>query len=134
MKTFFIKTFGCQMNEADSEKLAGWYQSHGWQPARSIKEADEIIINTCSVRESAEHRVLGLINSLKFPKTPRLPKVILTGCMLYHGITTLKKKLPDVDEFKPINDFKIPQNFKFKISNLKLVNPGYATAILPSST
>lgn len=106
------------MNEADSEKIGLWYENKGWQKADNLEVADEIIINTCSVRESAEHRVLGLINNLAKLKIENYKlKIVVTGCMLYHGITILKKKLPLIDEFKPIKDFNIPQNFKFHPPN-----------------
>lgn len=96
MKKYFIETFGCQANEADSERIAGWYESRGWSRAKSIKEADEVIINTCSVRQSAEDRVFGLVRNLKNTRT----KIIVTGCILYHPLKWLKEKLPQVDEFK----------------------------------
>ena len=121
---YFVKTFGCQMNEADSGKITLWYQNKGWQPAKKIEEADEIVINTCSVRESAEHRVLGLIHNLKLLKLPKVikpPKIILTGCMLYHGISTLKKKLPDVNEFKAIKEFALPDT-KYQIPTTGFVS------------
>ena len=63
-KAYFIKTFGCQANEADSEKLAAVFEKKGYKLAKQIGKADVIIINTCSVRESAENRVFGLINNL----------------------------------------------------------------------
>jgi len=49
MEKYFIKTFGCQMNKVDSERIAGWYQARGWKMTKSISEADEVVINTCSV-------------------------------------------------------------------------------------
>ncbi len=115
-KKYFVKTFGCQANEADSERIAAWYESQGWQKAKTPGEADEIIINTCSVRESAEHRVMGLVRNIK----PR-PRIILTGCMLYHGASTLRKRLPAVDEFKPIKDFKSSLNTSYLIPNTPYV-------------
>ena len=51
------------MNKADSEKIAGNYELKGYKPAKTYKDADVIIINTCSVRQSAEDRVLGLVNN-----------------------------------------------------------------------
>jgi len=97
------------MNEADSERIAGWYEAKGWKAAKSPEEADEVIINTCSVRQTAEDRVLGLVKNLKTPPKYYIPntkyKVILTGCMLYHPLADLKKKLPLADEFKKISEF-----------------------------
>ncbi|MGB9706915.1 MAG: MiaB/RimO family radical SAM methylthiotransferase [Microgenomates group bacterium] len=109
---YFIKTFGCQMNESDSERIAGWYESRGWKQAEKIEEADEVVINTCSVRQSAEDRVFGLINNLAKFKILNLKfKIVLTGCMLRYPIADLKKKLPAVDEFKKIQEFKINSQF-----------------------
>jgi len=108
MKKYFIKTYGCQMNKSDSERIAGWYESRGWEKAKKIEEADEIVINTCSVRQSAEDRVYGLINNLAKSKIKnQKSKIILTGCMLRYPITDLKKRLPAVDEFKKISEFQI---------------------------
>lgn len=103
---YFIKTFGCQANEADSEKLAAVLEEQGYKIAKKIEEADVIVINTCSVRESAENRVFGLINNIINHK------LILTGCMVgsakgerrRYSIEELKRKLPGVDEFKTIEE------------------------------
>lgn len=110
MKRYFIKTYGCQMNKSDSERIAGWYESKGWKKAKKIEEADEILINTCSVRQSAEDRVYGLINNLSKLKIENCKlKIILTGCMLRYPLADLRKKLPAVDEFKKISEFQIAQ-------------------------
>lgn len=102
------------MNVADSEKVAGWYEGKGWKLANKIEDADEIVIVSCSVRESAENRVFGLVNNLtKFKiqkskgKSERQKlKVILTGCMLRYSKRWLEEKLPNVDEFKKISEYK----------------------------
>lgn len=101
---YFIKTFGCQMNEADSEKIAAVLRHQGDKMAKRIDETDVVIINTCSVRQTAEDRVFGLINNL-IKKKKKRQKIILTGCMLYHPLAWLKKKLPQVDEFKKTEEF-----------------------------
>ena len=117
---YFIKTYGCQMNKSDSERIAGWYESRGWKKAKKIEEADEIVINTCSVRQSAEDRVYGLINNLAKFKILNLKfKIVLTGCMLRYPIADLKKRLPVVDEFKKISEFKI-RNSQFAIRKFTL--------------
>ncbi|MBI1871844.1 tRNA (N6-isopentenyl adenosine(37)-C2)-methylthiotransferase MiaB, partial [Candidatus Collierbacteria bacterium] len=64
-KTYFIHTFGCQANKSDSERIEGDYQARGFQPASSWKEVDEIVINTCSVRQRAEDRVKGFLLNIK---------------------------------------------------------------------
>jgi len=108
------------MNKSDSERIAGWYESRGWKKAKKIEEADEIVINTCSVRQAAEDRVYGLINNLSKLKIENCKlKIILTGCMLRYPIADLKKKLPVVDEFKKISEFQI-RNSQSAIRNSKI--------------
>lgn len=107
---YFIKTFGCQANHADSERISGYYKSRGFDEATALSLADEIIINTCSIRQSAEDRVKGLVKNLK-SKT-KSTKITLTGCMVgmaAHDPTgkALKKLvnwLPEVDEFLPLEE------------------------------
>lgn len=105
-KTYFIFTFGCQMNKSDSERVAGDYQARGYREAKNVDSADEIIINTCSIRKSAEDRARSLINNLaqKFRGMAKKPKIILTGCMIHHGEEKLLKMLPFVDEILPISE------------------------------
>lgn len=124
MKKFFIKTFGCQMNEADSERLAAVFEKKGYRLAKKIEEANVIIINTCSVRESAENRVFGLVNNLIKHHTSYIihPKIILTGCMVgsargerrRYTLTQLKRKLSRVDEFKTIEELVGPEKISPK--------------------
>lgn len=106
--TYFIKTFGCASNTADSERIAATFANRGYKLAKNITTADVVIINTCVVRESAENRVYGLLNKLKDKKQ----KIILTGCLV--GMATrdssgktmarLKEKFPMVDEFLHIEE------------------------------
>lgn len=107
MKKYFIKTFGCQSNKSDSERIAGDYQARGYTEAKSWKSTDEIVVNTCAVRQRAEDRARGfLVNVEKhFNKAKKKkPKVILTGCMTHHGNRKLLEFLPQVDEILPINE------------------------------
>jgi len=107
-KKFYIKTFGCQQNIRDSEYIADYYESQGYKPAEKIEEADLIVINSCSVRQSAENRVYGLINNIKHLTFNKKQKIILTGCMLgLYGKYALAKKISGVDEFKKISDWKL---------------------------
>lgn len=104
---YFIKTYGCQMNVSDAELIAGWYESQGWQAAQGADKADEIVIVTCSVRQTAEDRIYGLVNNLaKLKKQKSNLKIILTGCMMRYPLKWLKEKMPQVDEFKKIIEFK----------------------------
>ncbi len=110
---YFIKTFGCQQNHADSERIDSAFQARGMKPAKDYKDADYIIINTCMVRESAENRVYGLVDNLAQLKLKNLKlKIILTGCMVglaYKDksgkyLKRLKEILPEIDEFMPIDE------------------------------
>jgi len=79
---FFIQTFGCQMNENDSALIASLLEREGYQLVGSAEQADIIIVNTCSVRESAENRALGYIGSLKhLHETGSAAVIAVVGCM-----------------------------------------------------
>ncbi|MCJ7804783.1 MiaB/RimO family radical SAM methylthiotransferase [Patescibacteria group bacterium] len=124
-KKYFIKTYGCQMNVSDSERIVGWYQQNGWQEAKSMREADEVVIVTCSVRQTAEDRVYGLINNIIKLKTKNSKlKIVLTGCMMRYPLKWLKDKMPQVDEFKKIDEFKID-------SGEKIVRESKSQAFVP---
>ena len=106
-KTYYIKTFGCQANKSDSERIEGDYQARGYKPAKDWRRADEIIVNTCAVRERAEHRARGFIyNVTQYFKISKKikPKIILTGCMTHHGEKKLLEMIPELDEVLPINE------------------------------
>ena len=64
-KTYYIQTFGCQMNEHDSEKLAGMLEEKGYAPSQDRENADIIVVNTCSVRENADNRFFGQLGVIK---------------------------------------------------------------------
>lgn len=105
--TYFIHTFGCQSNKSDSERIAGDYEARGYSEATDWRTADEIVINTCAIRQRAEHKARGLIHNIvtyfeeqQLPK----PKLILTGCMVHHGESKLYEMLPMIDQILPINE------------------------------
>src|SRR3989344_3764715 len=115
--SFFIKTFGCQQNMADSQRIASYYVSRGFKESKTLKSASEVIINTCMIRQSAEDRVTGLVKNIAKGKTnPALPadrpKIVITGCMVGMAtrdetgkyIKALKKRMPEVDEFLPLEE------------------------------
>jgi len=93
-KNFFIKTFGCQANLADSEKIASNLKERGLKETTKPEEADWVVINSCAVRESAENRVYGLVKKVKEKSSKA--KIILTGCLLYRGKRDLAQKMPGV--------------------------------------
>ncbi len=81
-KTFFLQSFGCQMNERDAESLSGMLGDLGYQPTDAQDKADIILLNTCCVRETAESKVFGLLGRLRKLKVAK-PDLILgvCGCM-----------------------------------------------------
>ena len=110
---YYIKTFGCQQNHADSVRIASYLKNQGMRPAKSYETADYIVINTCMIRESAENRVYGLVNNLKKLKNEKSKmKIVVTGCMSGMAVKDktgkflklLKQRLPGVDEFLPIEE------------------------------
>lgn len=95
-----IETYGCQMNEHDSEKLAGMLQNMGYVSTDEIEEADLIIYNTCCVRENAELKVYGNLGQLKHLKKENPDLIIaVCGCMMQqpHVVDEIKKKYKHVD-------------------------------------
>lgn len=99
-KTYTIRTFGCQMNENDSEKLAGMLDEMGYVPAENEAESSIIIVNTCSVRENADQRAFGNIGQLKTYKRKNKDMVLaMCGCMMQQPeiVAQVQKKHPQVD-------------------------------------
>ncbi|MFT4416933.1 tRNA (N6-isopentenyl adenosine(37)-C2)-methylthiotransferase MiaB [Fredinandcohnia humi] len=81
-KRFMIKTYGCQMNEHDTEVMAGIFMQMGYEPTESVEDADIILLNTCAIRENAENKVFGEIGHLK-PLKMKNPNLLIgvCGCM-----------------------------------------------------
>ncbi|WP_117016772.1 tRNA (N6-isopentenyl adenosine(37)-C2)-methylthiotransferase MiaB [Aeribacillus pallidus] len=81
-RKFYIRTYGCQMNEHDTEVMAGIFMQLGYKPTDSTEDADVILLNTCAIRENAENKVFGEIGHLK-PLKMEKPDLILgvCGCM-----------------------------------------------------
>ncbi len=100
MSKYFIRTYGCQMNLHESEKLAGLLESAGYTLADEPESADVILFVTCCIRENAEQKVYGHIGSLKQYKAEN-PNVVIAvgGCMTQQkgAAEKLKKKFPFVD-------------------------------------
>jgi tRNA-2-methylthio-N6-dimethylallyladenosine synthase len=110
---YYIETWGCQMNEEDSEKLSGMLLSVGYTRTEDIKEAGIIIYNTCCVRENAENKVFGNLGELKHLKKKN-PNLIIAvcGCMMQQeGMADkILKKFPHVNIiFGTHNAYKFPE-------------------------
>src|SRR5256884_4246994 len=98
MPKFFIKTYGCQMNERDSEQVAHSLIARGYERAAREAEADVVLLNTCSVRDMADQKALGKMGMLGRMAKER-PRIVFgfLGCMAQARGTSLLKNLPHVD-------------------------------------
>ncbi len=100
MSGYFIWTIGCQMNKAESQRLAGCLDAAGYREVGSPREADLVVLNTCVVRQSAEDRVRGMLGQLKGLKRERpQTRIVVTGCFVDSHTEGLKKRFPHVDFF-----------------------------------
>ena len=102
MKTYYIKTFGCQMNVYDSGRIARILKNIGYEEAKTIHKADLVIFNTCHIREKAAEKVfsdLGRLNIIKQERAANgLDTIIgLTGCVVQAVGEQIKKRVPFVD-------------------------------------
>lgn len=96
----YVRSFGCQLNVSDGEKIKGLLKKSGYNFTEDEKKADIIILNTCAVRESAEDRVFGIIGSMKKLKEEKPSLIIgVSGCMTAqeHIAEKIKKSYPQVD-------------------------------------
>lgn len=124
--TYYIKTFGCAMNQSDSERIATFLESRGFALSENMDDAQLIIINTCGIRQAAENRVYSLVNNILKnreaqsvkceaknlkPRTSHLkPKIVVTGCIAHRK--DVQRRLKDkVDLFFQISNFKEFENF-----------------------
>ena len=82
-KTYYLKTYGCQMNEHDSENIAAMIESLGFKRIDNYEDADLVLLNTCSIRENAHNKAFGMLGRLKHIKETKNPSLIigLCGCM-----------------------------------------------------
>lgn len=97
-RTFYVETFGCQMNVADSEEMSAELLRRGFSPTSDKEEADVVLLNTCTVRQHAEQRALSFIGRLKDWKRKRPGRaVIVAGCAAERLKKNLKTRFPQVD-------------------------------------
>src|SRR6202050_4480523 len=99
MPSVYIKTYGCQMNERDSEAVAAQLVSKGYSLAFSEAVADVVLLNTCSVRDMAEQKAIGKMKTIAADVRRNRPDVVLgfMGCMAQSRGRELIDQLPDVD-------------------------------------
>ena len=97
-RTYEVKTYGCQMNVHDSERLTGLLETAGYVAAPSGEQADIVVFNTCAVRENADNKLYGNLSQLKPIKAahPGM-QIAVGGCLAQKDRTTITTKAPHVD-------------------------------------
>ena len=97
-RSYFLRTFGCQMNEHDSERVAGLFESDGMVRASEMESADVIFINTCTIRENADNRLYGNLGQLKRLKDERPGRMLVVGgCAAQKDRELVRERAPWVD-------------------------------------
>ena len=97
-KKYYVKTFGCQMNEHDSEKIAGMFELDGMTRAHAEESADVMFINTCTIRENADDRLYGTLGQLKKWKNEGINrKLLVGGCAAQKDKQLVRERAPWVD-------------------------------------
>lgn len=111
-RTYYLQTFGCQMNEHDSEMIAGMLEDRGFAPCDNREDAGIIIMNTCSVRENADNRFFGQLGVVKNIREKSGAAVAVCGCMMQQEqiVARIQEKYPWVDiVFGTLNIESFPQ-------------------------
>ncbi|PYQ60035.1 MAG: tRNA (N6-isopentenyl adenosine(37)-C2)-methylthiotransferase MiaB [Acidobacteria bacterium] len=97
-RRFYIETWGCQMNELDSQRMAGQLMQQGILPTREVEEADIILLNSCSVREKAEQKVYSRLGEYRLLKRGKGDLLIgLCGCVAQQEGERALERVPDLD-------------------------------------
>jgi tRNA-2-methylthio-N6-dimethylallyladenosine synthase len=97
-RRYLVRTFGCQMNEHDSERIAGLLDAEGYEPADGIDDADVVVLNTCCIRENADNRLYGHLGHLKSIKAQRPDlQIAVAGCLAQKDRELIQERAPQVD-------------------------------------
>jgi tRNA-2-methylthio-N6-dimethylallyladenosine synthase len=97
-RRYLVRTFGCQMNEHDSERLSGMFEADGMVPASDVADADVVLLNTCCIRENADNRLYGNLGHLKSLKDARPDmRIMVSGCLAQKDRDVVQEKAPWVD-------------------------------------
>jgi tRNA-2-methylthio-N6-dimethylallyladenosine synthase len=98
MKTYYLRTFGCQMNEHDSERMAGMLEAEGYSEVERPDDADVVLFNTCCIRENADQRLYGNLGHMKALKAIRPDmRIVVGGCLAQKDRHTIQERAPYVD-------------------------------------
>ena len=97
-RRFYVRTFGCQMNEHDSERLAGLLVADGMEPTTSLDDADVVVLNTCCIRENADNKLYGHLGRLKALKAERPDvQIAVGGCLAQKDGERIRDRAAHVD-------------------------------------
>jgi tRNA-2-methylthio-N6-dimethylallyladenosine synthase len=97
-RRYLVRTFGCQMNEHDSERISGLFEADGMIPAIDVGDADVVLLNTCCIRENADNRLYGNLGQLKAVKDERPDlRILVAGCLAQKDRDLVQDKAPWVD-------------------------------------
>src|SRR5437868_2977070 len=97
-RKFVVHTFGCQMNEHDSQRIAGLLEADGLVAAASADEADVVVLNTCCIRENADNKLYGNLGHLKSVKQARPDlQIVVSGCLAQKDRDVVRERAPHVD-------------------------------------
>jgi tRNA-2-methylthio-N6-dimethylallyladenosine synthase len=97
-RSYVVRTFGCQMNEHDSERIAGLLEADGLVPAEDIDDADVVVLNTCCIRENADNKLYGNLGHLKVWKGQREGRqIVVSGCLAQKDRDEVRKRAGHVD-------------------------------------
>jgi tRNA-2-methylthio-N6-dimethylallyladenosine synthase len=110
---YFIKTFGCQMNTSDSERIAAFLEEQHFSIAEKIEDADLAIFNTCGIKQTAENRAYSMINNLRKTRNNDV-RIIMTGC-LANRADVQKRMQKNVDLFTEVKNFQ--KDFETNLSH-----------------
>jgi tRNA-2-methylthio-N6-dimethylallyladenosine synthase len=131
MKKVYLQTFGCQMNEADSQEMMLVLAAKGCMQTDKLEEADIVLINTCTIREHAEHKAVSYLGRLaKWKEAKEDRKIIFTGCAAQRLGQKIKKKFPHTDI---VNGAKNIDNFSDIIERENLFERENQTPVLPQN-
>jgi tRNA-2-methylthio-N6-dimethylallyladenosine synthase len=113
-KKLFIKTYGCQMNVYDSDRMADALAPHGYQPVFDMAEADLVVLNTCHIREKASEKVFSELGRLKMLREEKRAAgqdlmIGVAGCVAQAEGEEIVRRVPDVDlVFGPQSYHRLP--------------------------
>src|SRR6476469_112141 len=97
-RRFYVRTYGCQMNEHDSERIAGVLAADGMEPTDDLAEADVVVFNTCCIRENADNKFYGHLGDMKALKAARPDlQIAVGGCLAQKDRDGVRERAPHVD-------------------------------------